>query len=142
MGKLNQVPEAFMRLQSQIEPVRAVVRFLAVVPILAAAFAQPSAQAAPDFLREVRPEMIVTDEARKHWSFLPLKSPALPAVRSAGVVCTPVDRFIVARLEESRLTLSPQADTVKLVRRICFDLIGLPPTSEQIETFVDRKSVV
>src|SRR5437016_9442959 len=81
-------------------------------------------------------EMIVTDEDRKHWSYLPLKSPPLPAVKNAASVCTPVDRFILARLKEKKLGLSPQADGQKLVRRIYFDVIGLPPTPEQVEPFV------
>ncbi|HWN93646.1 MAG TPA: PSD1 and planctomycete cytochrome C domain-containing protein [Methylomirabilota bacterium] len=83
-----------------------------------------------------RSEMIVTDEDRKHWSYLPLTNPLLPAVKNAAPVRTPVDRFILAALEEKKLALSPQADARKLARRIYFDLIGLPPTPEQVETFV------
>src|SRR5438477_3231755 len=83
-------------------------------------------------------EMIVTDEDRRHWSYLPLTSPPLPAVKNAASVRTPVDRFILARLKEKKLGLSPQADAQKLVRRIYFDLIGLPPTPEQAESFVQQ----
>ena len=83
-----------------------------------------------------RAEMIVTDEDRKHWSFLPLKSPPLPVVKSSARVCTPVDRFIIAKSEEKGLTLSAQADARKLVRRIYFDLVGLPPTPEQVDSFL------
>jgi len=83
-----------------------------------------------------RSEMIVTEEDRKHWSYLPLKSPAPPRVGDTRSVGTPVDRFILARLKEKKLKLSPQADAQKLVRRIYFDLIGLPPTPEQVEAFV------
>ncbi|PYK99386.1 MAG: hypothetical protein DME19_08795 [Verrucomicrobia bacterium] len=79
--------------------------------------------------------MIVTDDDRKHWSYLPLKSPPLPSVKNAASVRTPVDRFILARLREKKLGLSPQAGAQKLVRRIYFDLIGLPPTPEQVESF-------
>ncbi|HKS38758.1 MAG TPA: DUF1549 domain-containing protein, partial [Verrucomicrobiae bacterium] len=94
-----------------------------------------------------RSEMIVTDEDRKHWSYLPLKSPPLPAVKKSAPARTPVDRFVIARLAEKKLSLSPPADAQKLVRRIYFDLIGLPPTPEQVETFVqaharDSKSAV
>jgi hypothetical protein len=80
--------------------------------------------------------MVVTDEDRKHWSYLPLKSPPLPSVRNTAWVRTPVDRFILARLEENKLTPSPLADARKLVRRIYFDLIGLPPTPEQVASFL------
>jgi hypothetical protein len=83
-----------------------------------------------------RAEMIVTDEDRKHWSFLPLKSPALPASKNAKAIRTPVDRFIVAALDQKKLALSQQADARKLVRRIYFDLIGLPPTPEQVNSFL------
>src|SRR5436309_9873566 len=83
-----------------------------------------------------RSEMVVTDEDRKHWSYLPLKSPALPVVKSAASVRMPVDHFILAQLEEKRLAPSPQADARKLVRRIYFDLVGLPPTLEQVDSFL------
>jgi mono/diheme cytochrome c family protein len=85
---------------------------------------------------QARSELIVTDEDRKHWSFLPLTKPPLPAVRKRDTARTPVDRFILAKLEEKKLSLSPRADSRKLVRRIYFDLIGLPPTSEQVERFL------
>jgi len=84
----------------------------------------------------VRSEMIVTEEDRKHWSYLPVRHPSLPAIRTTTAARTPVDRFILARLEESGLSLSPPADGQKVVRRIYFDLIGLPPMPEQIESFV------
>jgi hypothetical protein len=83
-----------------------------------------------------RAEMIVTDEDRKHWSYLPLASPPLPMVKTTSDVRTPVDRFIVAKLEEKKFALSPQADARKLARRIYFDLIGLPPTPEQVDSFI------
>ncbi|PYJ59944.1 MAG: hypothetical protein DME24_11260 [Verrucomicrobia bacterium] len=79
--------------------------------------------------------MVVTDEDRKHWSYLPLKSPPLPVVKRTAPVLTPVDRFIIARLAEKKLAPSPPADARKLARRIYFDLIGLPPTPEQVEAF-------
>jgi mono/diheme cytochrome c family protein len=90
---------------------------------------------APSRVR-ARAEMIVTDEDRKHWSYLPLKNPSLPLVKGTASVRTPVDRFILARLEEKRLAPSPPAAARKLVRRIYFDLIGLPPTPEQVDSFL------
>ena len=98
-----------------------------LVLTLAAALMASAATAAP--------EMTVTDEDRKHWSYLPLKSPPLPSVKNVASVRTPVDRFILARLEANKLGLSPQAEARILVRRIYFDLIGLPPTPEQVESF-------
>jgi len=83
-----------------------------------------------------RAEMIVTDDDRKHWSYLPLKSPAVPAIKQPGLARTPVDRFILSTLEEKGIAPTPQASARRLVRRIYFDLIGLPPTPEQVESFV------
>jgi len=85
-----------------------------------------------------RAEMIVTDEDRKHWSFLPLQNPAPPSAENSNAVRTPVDRFILAALEKKNLALSPPTDGRKLARRIYFDLIGLPPTPEQAESFVQK----
>src|SRR5688500_5344118 len=78
----------------------------------------------------------VADDARQHWSFQPLKSPALPPVHNTERIRTPVDLFVLARLEEKKLSLSPPAPPLKLVRRIYFDLVGLPPTPEQIDEFL------
>jgi len=83
-----------------------------------------------------RAEMVGTEDDRKHWSYLPLQRPPLPEVKNRTAVRTPVDRFILARLEAQKLALSPQADARKLVRRMYFDLIGLPPTLEQVDSFL------
>jgi hypothetical protein len=80
--------------------------------------------------------MTVKDADRKHWSFLPLSNPPIPSVKNVASVRTPVDRFIVAPLEANQLGLSPQAEPRTLVRRIYFDLVGLPPTPEQVESFL------
>jgi hypothetical protein len=86
---------------------------------------------------KTRAEMVVTDEDRQHWSFLPLSSPAPPVTKRTSSLRTPIDRFILARLEESKLAFSPPADARKLVRRIYFDLIGLPPTPDQVAKFLE-----
>jgi hypothetical protein len=83
-----------------------------------------------------RVDMVVTDDDRRHWSYLPLKSPPLPPVKHGTDVRTPVDRFILAQLEAQKLALSPPAEAPKLARRICFDLIGLPPSPEQVDSFL------
>ncbi len=82
-----------------------------------------------------RSEMVVTDEDRKHWSFLPLKRPSVPALKDKASAGSPVDNFIVAGLNKAGIAPSPQASARKLVRRIYFDLIGLPPTPEQVDSF-------
>lgn len=74
--------------------------------------------------------------ARAHWAFQPIADPALPAVRRADWVRTPVDRFILAGLEEKGLAPSPEADRRTLLRRLSYDLTGLPPSPEDVEAFV------
>ena len=72
------------------------------------------------------------------WSFQPLKQPALPELTGdeRKLVRTPVDAFLLARLREKGLTFSPLADRRTLIRRVYYDLIGLPPTPEEIDQFV------
>jgi hypothetical protein len=79
--------------------------------------------------------LIVTDDDRKFWSFRPLKRPDLPATRTPWGH-NPIDRFILAKLEEHKLTPTAEAERRVLIRRATFDLIGLPPTPEEIEAFV------
>jgi hypothetical protein len=75
------------------------------------------------------------DETQLHWAFQPVRRPALPAVRNAAWPRTSVDRFILARLEAKGLSPSPPADRRTLIRRATFDLLGLPPTPEEIAAF-------
>jgi cytochrome c553 len=76
-------------------------------------------------------ERMVVAEDRAHWAFRPLLRPALPPVSDAAWVRTPVDRFILNRLEAKQLTASAPLDDQRLVRRLYLDLIGLPPTPEE-----------
>ena len=71
-----------------------------------------------------------------HWALQPVRRPELPAVRQAAWVQTPVDAFILARLEREGLGPAPPADRRALLRRVYFDLWGLPPTFEEVEAFV------
>jgi len=73
---------------------------------------------------------------RDHWSFLPVKKPAVPQVTDAAWCKTPVDAFILARMEEAGLKPNPQADKYTLIRRATFDLTGLPPTPEEVQRFL------
>ncbi|MBI4603301.1 MAG: DUF1549 domain-containing protein, partial [Planctomycetes bacterium] len=75
------------------------------------------------------------EEGRSHWAFAPLLDATPPEVRDAGWCRTPVDRFILARLEEEGLRPSPPADRRRLIRRLAFGLTGLPPSPEELETF-------
>ena len=78
----------------------------------------------------------VSDADRRFWSFQPPKRWPVPAVRNRGRVRTPIDAFLLARLEEKGAGFNPDAPRRVLVRRVYLDLIGLPPTPRQIHTFL------
>jgi hypothetical protein len=72
----------------------------------------------------------------KHWSFQPVKRPAVPQIRDPQPpIRNPIDRFVAAKLRERGLSLAPEADRRALIRRLKFDLVGLPPTPEEVEAF-------
>lgn len=73
---------------------------------------------------------------KEHWSFQPLRKPVPPEVRDASRVRNAVDRFIFRKHEKAGLSRVPEAEPRVLVRRIYFDLIGLPPTPQQVKEFV------
>ena len=79
-------------------------------------------------------------EGRKFWSFRPISDPAVPKVKNAAWVKTPVDAFVLAKLDEAGFQPSPAADKRTLIRRATFDLIGLPPTPEEVDAFVSDDS--
>jgi hypothetical protein len=76
-------------------------------------------------------------KGQQWWSFEPLRLPALPQVRNTGWVRTPIDSFILARLEKEGLAPSPEADRRVLVRRLFFDLLGLPPPPDEIDVLLN-----
>ncbi|HUE71859.1 MAG TPA: PSD1 and planctomycete cytochrome C domain-containing protein [Pirellulaceae bacterium] len=76
----------------------------------------------------------------EHWCWKPLRAATPPKVNSEGWIQQPLDRFILAKLEEKGVTPSPPADKRTLIRRAYFDLIGLPPTPEEVEAFVTDSS--
>jgi mono/diheme cytochrome c family protein len=73
------------------------------------------------------------------WSLKPIIRPAVPKVKNAERVRNPLDAFVLARLEAAGLAPSPEADRATLIRRLTFDLHGLPPTPEEIDAFVKDK---
>ncbi|HSQ56073.1 MAG TPA: DUF1549 and DUF1553 domain-containing protein, partial [Gemmata sp.] len=72
------------------------------------------------------------------WAFRALKRPEVPKL-SASPLANPVDRFILAKLSDKGLSLSPEADRRTLIRRVTFDLTGLPPSPEEVEAFVNDR---
>ena len=73
---------------------------------------------------------------RAHWAFQPVRKPAIPAVKETAWVHSPVDNFVLAKLEASGLRPNPTADKRTLLRRVTFDLTGLPPTESEIQRFI------
>lgn len=82
----------------------------------------------------------ITDEDRAFWSFQPLANPVLPEVSQPDWCRNEIDHFILQKLDESQLTPAPEASPETLVRRLYFDVIGLPPTPEQIGEFLADSS--
>ncbi len=77
---------------------------------------------------------------QQHWSFVPPERPALPAVRNKTWPRNPIDHFVLARLEKEGLSPSPEADRAALIRRVSFDLTGLPPSLAEIDAFINDRA--
>ncbi len=95
----------------------------------------PQRDVVPD-VANGQPDPLVTDEDRQFWSFRPPQAAPPPAVAAAARVRNPIDAFVLARLEAQGLSLAPEADRATLVRRVYFDLLGLPPEPEEVAAFV------
>jgi len=76
---------------------------------------------------------------REHWSFRPVKKPELPAASDAEWVKRPLDVFVLSKLDQAGMKPATRADRRTLIRRAYFDLIGMPPTGEQVREFVSGK---
>jgi hypothetical protein len=75
-----------------------------------------------------------------HWAFVAPKKPTLPKVSDVAWATTPIDRFVLARLDQEKLRPSAEANRRTLIRRLTFDLTGLPPAPEDVERFANDKS--
>jgi hypothetical protein len=98
----------------------------------------PESNIQPD-VADGKADPLVSDKDRQWWSFQPPKKLAVPAVKHADRVRNPIDAFVLTRLEEKGLTLSPEADKFTLMRRAYFDLTGLPPEPTEIEAYIEDK---
>ena len=78
----------------------------------------------------------VTNAERNFWSFRPLQRSSPPQVRDAAWCRTDIDRFVLTRLEAASLAPNPPSDRRTLIRRVYFDLVGLPPNPAEVEQFV------
>lgn len=92
-----------------------------------------TARPEPETLEDSLP---ITDEDRAFWAYQPIADPEPPQVKHPERVRTPIDAFLLARLEQEELAFADDADKVALIRRATLDLHGLPPTPEEIDAFV------
>ncbi len=86
------------------------------------------------------PDYVVSDEHRAHWSFQPLSDPAVPHVEKRYSGGNAVDQFILSKLQEMAITPSPLADKRTLIRRLTYDLTGLPASPAEVDHFLNDDS--
>ncbi len=82
------------------------------------------------------PRGVDYEAAKSHWAFQPVRQTEPPAVSDEYWIKSPIDRFVLARLEAAGMKPRPKADKETLIRRASFDLTGLPPTAEEIDAFL------
>jgi hypothetical protein len=82
----------------------------------------------------------VDEAARAFWSFQPIRRPDVPAIANTAWIKTPVDAFVLSKMEAAGLTPPPPASRTTLLRRVYYDLIGLPPTPEEVHEYLTDDS--
>lgn len=83
-----------------------------------------------------KPTGMSIEDGSRFWSFLPLSNPEIPSVRDDAWIKNPIDAFVLSQLDDAKLHPAPAADKRTLIRRISFNLIGLPPTPEEVSAFL------
>ena len=99
------------------------------------ALSAPEGNMQPD-VAGTEPDPLVTDKDRQFWAFQPPRQSVAPKVTHADRVRNPIDAFLLRKLEEKGMTLSPEADRLTLIRRAYFDLTGLPPEPAEVQAFL------
>ncbi len=99
----------------------------------------PELPLGPD-IATTEPDPLVSDEERQFWSFQPPRRSPPPHVAARDSVRNPIDPFVVQQLEVRQIAPAREADTLGLIRRLTFDLIGLPPTPEEIDDVLHDSS--
>lgn len=91
-------------------------------------------------LAATAPQDRFTARQRSYWAFQPVYQYDIPNVRRTSWVRSPIDNFVLAKLEEKQLTPSKEADKATLLRRVSLDLIGLPPAPDELQAFLEDTS--
>ncbi len=86
--------------------------------------------------KEVGQGFFITQQERQFWAFQPIQRPQPPVSKNSGAACNAIDRFLLPNLRAQKLDFAPEADRVTLIRRVYFDLLGLPPSPEAVAEFV------
>ncbi len=86
------------------------------------------------------PKKEFTSQQKRWWAFQKVSAPTPPDVKNRAWVATPIDAFVLAKLEEKGLAPNSAADKITLLRRVTLDLIGLPPTPEEVQAFLSDNS--
>ena len=97
-------------------------------------------QPTPEQIETIRKWINQGAEWKSHWAYVTPTQPALPEVQNEDWPRNPIDHFILARLEREGLEPSPEANKATLLRRVTFDLTGLPPTPEEVDSFLKDES--
>jgi hypothetical protein len=100
----------------------------------------PRTEPAPVSATTAAAPAIDWEKAKQHWSFRPVTDPAPPKIAATEWSQNPIDAFIKAKLDEKGLTPQPRATKIALLRRVTYDLTGLPPTPDAIDAFVKDTS--
>src|SRR5205085_4012232 len=112
-------------------------KLVGLLYILGAACALTSAQVATEGPRPTTsPSTIDLKTGRQFWAFQPIRRLDPPRVQDEQWIKNPIDRFVLGKLQERGLRPAPPATKLELVRRVYFDLTGLPPDPDQIKAFV------
>ena len=82
----------------------------------------------------------ITAEARQYWAYQPVKKSAVPTVRNGAWIKNPIDAFLLAKLEAKELAPTKPAEPIALIRRLYYDLTGLPPKPEEIDAFLKEST--
>ena len=96
-------------------------------------FAAGSTRGQPE---KLAPGFFISKDEEEFWSFQPIQNPSAPKVKNQQRVRTPIDAFLLARLEAKGLNFAPEADRRVLIRRAYFDLLGLPPSPSEVGDFL------
>jgi hypothetical protein len=131
------MPSSNPKIHGQVaQPTKTDLFQLAALLVLSAGAMAGEKPPGPD---DYAPPERFSQEQREHWAYQPVKRVEPPPVKESGWVKNPIDRFILAEIEKLGMIHAPEADRVPLIRRVTFDLTGLPPSPDEVAAFVGDK---